>query len=71
LFLIIKSNRDLIKSLSYTRKKEELEKILSSKNSCKGLKLLKELHLLDTLEINYDKIVYVPDIIGNVVANYF
>jgi tRNA nucleotidyltransferase (CCA-adding enzyme) len=60
----IKSNRDLIKSLSYTRKKEELEKILSSKNSCKGLKLLKELHLLDTLEINYDKIVYVPDILG-------
>ena len=60
----IKNNKDLIKSLSYTRKKEELDKIFSSKNVSIGLKLLKELNLLDTLEINYDNIMIVPDLLG-------
>lgn len=60
----IKNNKDLIKSLSYTRKKEELDKILVSKNVLKGLEFLKNYDLLDTLEINYDKITVVPDLLG-------
>lgn len=60
----IKNNKDLIKSLSYTRKKEELDKILVSKNAAKGLEFLKEYDLLETLEINYDKIIIVPDLLG-------
>ena len=60
----IKNNKDLLKSISYTRKKQELEKILTSKNAVKGLNYLKDLELLDELEIKYDKIVNVSDILG-------
>jgi hypothetical protein len=60
----IKDNKILLKSLSYTRKKEELDKIFSSKNVLNGLNFLKELDLLSTLEIEYDKIVVVPDLLG-------
>lgn len=62
--IFIKNHKELIKKLSYTRKKEELEKIFSSKNIIKGLKFLKELDLLWALDINYDKIIEVPDILG-------
>lgn len=62
--LFIKNNKQLIESLSFTRKKEELDKIFSSKNALVGLNLLKKLDLLDTLKINYDNIVVVPDILG-------
>ncbi len=58
------NNKDLIKSLSYTRKREELDKILSSKNVLNGLKLLKKLDLLYVLELDYDKIIEVPDLLG-------
>ena len=60
----IQNNKDLIKNLSYTRKKEELDKILSSKNMVKGLKLLKDLDLLWALEIDYDKMIEVQDLLG-------
>jgi len=60
----IKSNKELIKNISYFRKKEELDKIFTSKNKLKGLKLLKELKLLDVLEIKYDNIIDVNDING-------
>ena len=60
----IKNNKDLLKSISYTRKKQEIEKILTSKNAVKGLNYLKDLELLDELEIKYDKIVNVSDILG-------
>lgn len=60
----IKYHKDLIKKLSYTRKKEELDKIFSSKNILNGLELLKKLDLLSTLEIDYDKINYVNDLLG-------
>lgn len=46
----IKSNCDLVRNLSYARKKEELDKILSS-NSLRGLELLEELNLMKPLEI--------------------
>ncbi len=60
----ISNNPELVKSLSYTRKKEELDRIFSHKNIQNGLNLLKELNLLDALEINYDNIVAVPDLLG-------
>lgn len=64
IILFIINHKKLIKALSFTRKKEELDKIFSSKNVLKGLQLLKDLDLLWALDINYDKIVEVPDIIG-------
>lgn len=60
----ISNHKEQIKSLSFTRKKEELDKIFSSKNALVGLNLLKEFDLLDTLDIDYDKIVNVPDLLG-------
>ncbi len=60
----IKEHKELIKNLSYERKKEELDKILVSKNAIYGLDKLKELDLLSVLEINYDKLVLVPDLLG-------
>ena len=60
----IHNNKDLIKSLSFTRKKEELDKIFSHKNALKGLNILKELDLLDVLSIKYDNIIVIPDLLG-------
>ena len=60
----IKNNKDLIKEISYYRKKEELDRIFSSKNKLKGLKFLKELEILDVLEIDYDDVLYTEDIYG-------
>ena len=61
----IKNNCSLVSSLSTTRIKEELSKILMNKNFLKGLKLLKELGILKYLEIDFnDDIVFVNDICG-------
>lgn len=55
----------LLKSLSCSRKKEELNKIFSSANKEKGIKLIKELELDKYLGINnLDKVVLCDDIIG-------
>lgn len=45
-------NKELIKKLSYERKKEELDKIFSSENSSYGMHLLEELQLIDVLDLN-------------------
>ena len=60
----ISNNRSIIKTLSYTRKKEELEKILVSKKAEEGLKYLKNNHFCDELEIKYDRIVPIKDLLG-------
>ncbi|MDD4187178.1 MAG: hypothetical protein PHX04_00155 [Bacilli bacterium] len=60
----IKNNKPLLETLSFTRRKEELNRIFSSKKSGVGLKLLKELDLLESLGINYDYVKVVPDILG-------
>lgn len=60
----IQKNKKIIREISYTRKKEEIEKILSSKNMINGLNILKKYKLLDALEINYGTIVPVSDISG-------
>lgn len=51
LYNYIKQNKQLIRTLSYTRKKEELDKIFSCPNNKKGIKLIKELGLEDVLDI--------------------
>lgn len=60
----IANNKNLIKSLSFYRIKEELEKIMISKNVLKGFKFLKDLNLLDVLELEYKEIKKVSDILG-------
>ncbi|MBR3490425.1 MAG: hypothetical protein IKH36_02925 [Bacilli bacterium] len=58
-------NKSLLRNLSYSRKKQELDKIFSSVNSKYGVSLLLELGLDQDLEIyNLDKINITNDIIG-------
>lgn len=65
LYNAIKENAYLVKELSYYRKKQELDKIFSSKNVLYGLKLLKDLELYKYLELsNIDNIVPTTYIIG-------
>jgi len=61
----IKRHRNLLKSLSYYRKKEELDKIFSSTNSAYGISLIKELGLDEPLELsNLDKLIPTTYLIG-------
>jgi len=61
----IKRHRDLLKNLSYYRKKEELDKIFSSVNSAYGISLIKELGLDEPLELsNLDKLIPTTYLIG-------
>ncbi len=63
--LAIKKYKHLLKSLSYFRKKEELDKIFSSYNSSYGISLIKELELDIDLELsNIDKLVPTTYLIG-------
>lgn len=58
-------NKSLLRNLSYSRKKQELDKIFSSVNSKYGVDLLLELGLDKDLEIyNLDKINITNDIIA-------
>lgn len=58
-------NKNLLKELSYDRKKEELTKIFASEHKKVGVKLLKELGLLEVLELhNIDNVLLTNDIIG-------
>lgn len=50
----IKQNKQLIKTLSYNRRKEELEKIFKSQNYLSGIDLIKRLNLCDVLELKID-----------------
>lgn len=60
----IKKNKELILTLSNNRIKEELDKILINPNYNKGLTMLKELGILELLQIKTNKIVYVNDLNG-------
>lgn len=61
----IKKYAYLVKNLSYYRKREELEKIFTSKNAKYGVTLLKELNLVTYLELsNVDNLVITPSLIG-------
>ena len=57
--------KDLLKNLSYERKKEELNKIFCSKNKKYGVKLLTTLGLLEPLELkDINNVLYTNDLIG-------
>ena len=68
--------RELLKNLSYYRKKEELDKIFVSSNADKGISLLLDLGLDKYLELdNLDKVTCTSSLIGvwsilNVVDKY-
>lgn len=65
LYRKLKENANLISQLSRERIKEELTKILVSKNAIMGLNMLKDLGFLPYVGINYkDDIVQVADICG-------
>ena len=61
---VIKNNASLVATLSTYRIKEELDKILVSKNYQKGLSLLKEFNLLTYLGITYQNVIYTNDLCG-------
>ena len=59
------NNRSLVKNVSYDRKKEELNKIFSSENKKYGVRLLKELKLVDELELkNIDNVLKTNYLMG-------
>ena len=61
----IKKNKQLLKTLSHTRRKEELNKIFSSKNAKYGIHLIKKYGLDKYLELyNIKKIKIVDDVVG-------
>ena len=61
----IRQSKYLLKDLSINRKKSELDKIFSSSNIEKGLKLIKELDLVDVLYLdNINKIKSCSQVIG-------
>lgn len=57
-------NKDLVKNLSYYRKKEELDKILNNKNVNRGIQLLKKYGLDYELECSFPNLVYVSKLEG-------
>ncbi len=61
----IRNNRELLRGLSYERKKEELNKIFATKNKKYAVSLIRELELEDVLELeNIDVITKTNHIIG-------
>lgn len=61
----IKNNKHLLKKLSSSRKKEELDKIFGSKKAHEGIKLIQELDLVNELDLNnLDRIKDYSDIVG-------
>lgn len=61
----IKLRANLVKDLSYTRKKDELNKIFISTNIRYGIKLLESLNLVKYLELNdIDKLKITSDVLG-------
>lgn len=57
-------NKEKISQISSTRKKEEISRMLMSPNVISGFEYLKNLQILDILDISYDNLIYVDDICG-------
>ena len=61
----IKNNKELLRNLSYERKKEELNKIFTSGNKKYAVKLIKKLELEDVLDIkNIEYILLTNHLLG-------
>lgn len=61
LFIFIKQNKQLLRTLSNTRKKEELDRIFKSKYKEKGIQLIKELKLTGELNIVFPEHLVITD----------
>lgn len=65
LFNYIRQNKQLICTLSYTRKKEELERIFKSQNKMDGINLIKKLNIENVLDIKIpDDILFSNNALG-------
>ena len=64
LMLSLKENSSLVSTLSGVRIKEELDKILSSPNFKKGLKLLDDLGISKLIDLSYGDVFYTNDLMG-------
>ena len=63
--LAINKNKDLLKKLSYERKREELDKIFGSNKAKEGIELIKKFHLEESLELpNLERVKDYSDIVG-------
>ena len=58
-------NKNLLKNLSYERKREELNKVFCSKYKKYGVQLLKDLELVDVLDLkDIEYVLFTNDLIG-------
>ncbi len=57
-------NKELLRTLSPYRIKEEISKILSSPYYKKGLSFLKDYHLCECLSLSYTNVVYTSSLVG-------
>lgn len=64
LYFFIKQNKELISTLSYTRKKEELDKIFKSKNVSRGIEIIKSLGIEKYLDIKIDDVIPCSNYLG-------
>lgn len=65
LFNYIRQNKQLIRTLSYSRKKEELEYIFKSQNKMDGIDLIRRLNIEDVLDIKIpDNILFSNNALG-------
>lgn len=60
----IKRNKELLKELSFNKKKQELDKIFTSNNVAYGLKLINDLSIADALDIDTSNVVITSSSIG-------
>jgi len=61
----IKENKDLLKNISYDVKRHELDKIFTSSNAIYGIKLILNLDLDKSLELNnLNKVTYTDSLMG-------
>ena len=61
----INKNKDLLKKLSYERKKDELDKIFGSNKAKEGILLIKKFHLEEALDLpNINRVQDYSDIVG-------
>lgn len=60
----IHNNKEEIKNISNSRKKEEINKMLISKNVITGFEFLRQIQILELLEIDYKNLKYIEDING-------
>ena len=60
----IDNNKELLRNISYNRKKMELDKIFASNKAKEGIKLIKEFGLDTYLDINLERIKDYSDLVG-------